>query len=82
MTDILQTIQMHFLEWKSWYFDQTSLKFIFLGPTDNNSVLVQIMVGCHTGTSHYLNQYRQRSMVPYGVTRPQCVNPHSGNGIF
>ena len=32
------------------------------------------MAWCHQATSHYLSQCSPRSMLPYGVTRPQWVN--------
>ena len=38
------------------------------------STLVQVMVCCHQATSHYLNHCWQRSLTPYGITRPQWVN--------
>ena len=38
------------------------------------STLVQVMAWCRQATSHYLNQCWPRSLQPYGVTRPQCVN--------
>ena len=37
--------------------------------------LVQLMAWCRQETSHYLSQYWPRSLSPYGVTRPQWVNP-------
>ena len=42
--------------------------------TDDKSTLVQVMAWCRQATSHYLNQCWPRSLSPYGVTRPQCVN--------
>ena len=42
--------------------------------TDDKSTLVQVMAWCRQATSHYLNQCWPRSPMPYGVTRPQCVN--------
>ena len=42
--------------------------------TDDQSTLVQLMDRCHQATSHYLSQCWPRSLSPYGVTRPQCVN--------
>ena len=41
---------------------------------DENSALAHIMVWCHQESNHYLNQCWPRSMVPYGVTRPQRGN--------
>ena len=41
----------------------------------HQSTLVQIMTWCHQATSHYLSQCWPRPMLPYGVTRPQWVNP-------
>ena len=37
------------------------------------STLVQVMAWCHLATSHYLIQCWPRSLLPYGVTRPQWV---------
>ena len=42
--------------------------------TDDKSTLVQVMAWCHQAPSHYLSQYWPRSMLPYGITRPQWVN--------
>ena len=39
------------------------------------STLVQVMAWCRQATSHYLSQCWPRSLSPYGVTRPQWVNP-------
>ena len=41
---------------------------------DDKSTLAQIMAWCHQAPSHYLSQCWPRSMLPYGVTRPQWVN--------
>ena len=41
--------------------------------TDYQSTLVQVMALCRQAASDYLNQYWPRSLLPYGVTRPQCV---------
>ena len=38
------------------------------------STLVQVMTWCRQATSHYLSQCWPRSLLPYGVTRPQWVN--------
>ena len=42
--------------------------------TDDMSTLVQVMAWCRQATSHCLSQCWPRSMLPYGVTRPQWVN--------
>ena len=42
--------------------------------TDDQSTLVQVMAWCHQATSHCLSQCWPRSLLPYGVTRPQWVN--------
>ena len=42
--------------------------------TDDKSTLVQVMAWCCQATSHYLSQCWPRSLLPYGVTRPQWVN--------
>ena len=43
--------------------------------TDDKSTLVQVMAWCRQATSHYLSQCWPSSMLPYGITRPQWVNP-------
>ena len=43
--------------------------------TDDKSTLVQVMAWCRQATSHYLSQCWPSSMSPYGITRPQWVNP-------
>ena len=45
--------------------------------TDDKSTLVQVMAWCHQATSHYLSQCWPRSLLPYGVTRPQWVKQKS-----
>ena len=42
-------------------------------PTDEKSILVQVMAWCRQATSHYPSQCWPRSMSPYGVNRPQWV---------
>ena len=53
---------------------EIALIWISLYFTDNQSRLVQVMAWCCQATSHYLSQCWPRSMMPYGVTRPQWVN--------
>ena len=47
-----------------------------LDLTDEKSTLVQVMAWCCQATSHYLSQCWLRSMLPYGVTRPQWINSY------
>ena len=47
------------------------LKWIPMDFTDGKSTLVQVMAWCHQATSHYLSQCWPRSLLPYGITRPQ-----------
>ena len=51
-----------------------TLRWTSLDLSDNKSTLDQVMAWCRQATSHYLNQCWPRSLPPYGVTRPQCVN--------
>ena len=39
----------------------------------NESKLVQVMAWCHQATSHYWSRCWSRSMVPYGLIRPQWI---------
>ena len=41
--------------------------------TDDKSTLVQVMAWCRQATSHYLSHCCPRSLLPYGITRPQWV---------
>ena len=41
--------------------------------TDGKSTLVQVMAWCRQATSHYLSQCWPRSLLPYGIIRPQWV---------
>ena len=51
-----------------------ALIWMSLDLTDDQSTLVQVMAWCHQATSHYLSQSWLRSLLPFGVTRPQGVN--------
>ena len=55
--------------WFSWLMAGVSLVKL---PLDK-STLVQVMAWCRQATSHYLSQCWPRSVLPYGVTRPQWV---------
>ena len=59
---------------------EIALIWMSLDFTDDQSTLVQVMAWCRQATSHYLSQCWPRSLSPYGVTRPQWVNP-SGTDI-
>ena len=48
-------------------------KWVPLNPVDDKSALVQVMAWCRQAPSHYLNQCWPRSLMPYGITRPQWV---------
>ena len=43
--------------------------------TDDQSTLVQVVAWCQQATSHCLSECKPRSMLTYGVTRPQWVKP-------
>ena len=47
------------------------LRWMIQDLTDDKSTLVQVMVWCHQATSHYLSQWWPKSMLFYGVIRPQ-----------
>ena len=52
-----------------------------LNLNDDKSTLVQVMAWCRQATSHYLSQCCPRSLSPYGVIRPQWVNPCHANSM-
>ena len=55
-------------------FHDIALRWMSQDLTDGESAMVQVMAWCCQATSHYLNQCWPRYMLPYAVTRPQCVN--------
>ena len=50
--------------------------------TDDQSTLVQVMAWCRQATSHYMSQCWLRSLLPYGITRPQWLNSCYDESIF
>ena len=50
-----------------------ALMWISLDFTNDQSALVQVMAWCRQATSHYIGQCWSRSLLPYGVARPQWV---------
>ena len=59
----------------SWAFAVKLLPYeYYTDLTDEKTTLAQVMPSCHQVTSHYPNMRWPRSMSPYGVTRPQCLN--------
>ena len=75
--------------WEIWMLDKVIFKIILVIDGSSISfiairwmslvltgvkwTLVQVMVWCRQATSHYLSQSWLRSMLPYGITRPQWV---------
>ena len=60
---------------------EIALRWMSQDLTDDKSTLIQVMAWCRQATSHYLSQCWPRSMLPYGVTRPQWVKAWIGNYI-
>ena len=66
---------------------EITLRWFSMDIPDDTSTLVQVMAWHHQTRSHYMSQCWPWSLMPYGVTRPQCVNtlrpeqnsPHFGN---
>ena len=50
-----------------------ALILMLLDFTDDQSTLVQVMAWCRQATSHYLSQCWPRSLLQYGVNRPEWV---------
>ena len=55
---------------------EITLRWMSLDLSDDNLTLVQVMAWCRQATSHHLSQGWPRSMLPYGITRPQWVKEH------
>ena len=72
MNKMAGTLQQHFLmrflDWNWFYFDWTFTE-VWEYPINNMSALVQVMAWCCQATSHYMNQYWSRSVMPYCITR-------------
>ena len=69
LADIFRSSHDNALRWMPQYF------------TGDKSTLVQVMAWCRQATSHYLCQCQPRSLSPYGVTKPQCVNAKDANAL-
>ena len=52
---------------------EIALRWMSQNRFHDKSTLVQVMAWCHQATSHHVSQCWPRSMWPYGVTKPQCV---------
>ena len=52
---------------------EIALIWMSLDFTNDRSTLVQVMAWCCQATSHYLSQCWPRSLLQYGVTRPEWV---------
>ena len=52
---------------------EIALRWISQELTADESILVQVMAWCQQATSHYLSQCWPRSLLPYGIIRPQWV---------
>ena len=48
-----------------------AIRWVVLDPTDDESILVQVMAWCCQATSHYMKQCWPRYLSPYGITRLQ-----------
>ena len=64
-------------QWFKFMSMSTSCKIAHMWMPQNHTkskfTLVQVMAWCCQATSHFLNQCWTRSLMPYGITRPQWV---------
>ena len=78
LRDMAVILNCHFqtqsLNWYLEHFLKNYSKCMPQNSFDDKSILVQVMAWCHQATSHYLSQCWPRSMLPYGIARPQWVN--------
>ena len=65
---------MYFLQWKSLYFDQISLKYIPEGPIYDKLALLRVMTWRRTGDMSLPDQWLPNSLKHICVTRLQWVN--------
>ena len=56
------------------FFSEIALRWMLQHLTDDLSTLVQVMAWCSQTRSHYLSQCWLRSMLPYGIAKPQWIN--------
>ena len=66
------TLQINFMSISC----EIALRWIPANLTNGKSTLVQVIAWCRQATSHYLSQCWPRSLLPYGVIRPQWVNSY------
>ena len=71
----LDNFQAYVSDWWWRYHLWIVLRWISLDLSDDKSTLVQVMAWCRQAPSHYLSHCWPRSLSPYGVIRPQWVNP-------
>ena len=56
---------------------ELALRWMSLDLTDEKSTLFRVMAWCRQAASHNLSQWWPRSLLPYGITRPQWVKKGS-----
>ena len=76
--DFSKNLDKEFSSWCCyWWMDVSqdiSLRWTSVYLTNDQSTLVQVMAWCRQATSPYLSTCWLRSVLPYGITRPQWVN--------
>ena len=65
--------QIYVISEVPWHYEVT-LRSMSVHLTDHKSTLVQIRAWCRQATSYCLSQCWPKSMLPYGITRPQWVD--------
>ena len=76
----ISKFEANFSDWWLRHLLWNCPQLMVTGLADAKSTLGQVMAWCHQATSHYLSQCWPRSMLPYGIIRPQSVN--SSHNVF
>ena len=61
---------------------QIFFKWMAQDHIDDESILVLVLAWGHQATRHYMTQYCPRSILPYGIIRPQLVESHIGKNTY
>ena len=72
-TEVRLILETWKLSFRIKHLEQFHLEIIWLNPTIDMSVLVQVMAWCRQATGLYLSQCWPKYLAPYGVTMWQWV---------
>ena len=78
----IQHIQMNFLKWEYMSFDENSLKFVTMGPTNNIPALVEIMDWRRPGANAFSQPMMVTLLMHICVTRRELLPRVNAGGLM